>query len=239
MISRDVIAAIGSSDGKMHSSRKVVFSRKIVSVDVDLILFARSPDLGAVKTRMRPVLSAPQCQQLHKDMLEYCGAALSDWRWGRRLCWHTGMCDYWDDWQSRYGFELLQQSGPDLGQRMSAALRHSLNGSTAAIIVGADAVLGLHWLDAMAEVLSKQYRAVMLPAEDGGYLALGLPQYEAALFQDLPWGSAEVAAITRQRLACAELALSEWPACPDIDYPTDLARLAGSDLSNWARLAPD
>ncbi len=203
------------------------------------MLFARSPDLGAVKTRMRPVLSDAQCQQLHKDMLQVCGEKLAGWSYGRRLCWHTGMCDFWGQWQHRFDFELHQQSGPDLGARMSAAFRHSLHESTAAIVVGADAILGLDVLANMADTLARKSSAVMLPAHDGGYLALGLPRYEASLFEDMPWGGPEVANLTRQRAAEAGLALTEWEAYADIDEPEDLARLAGSELSAWASLAPN
>lgn len=202
---------------------------------VDVILFARSPDLGPVKTRMRPVLNDDQCQQLHKDMLEYAGETLKNWRWGQRYCWHTGMCDYWAGWQARYGFELHQQSGTDLGLRMSGALGHSLASSDAAIIVGADAILGMDHLDAMAAALA-QTAAVMLPAYDGGYLALGLKRLVPQVFSDMPWGSDQVAKLTRQRFEALGLVLQEWPASPDIDHPQDLQWLNTSPLSDWADL---
>lgn len=202
---------------------------------VDIILFARSPDLGPVKTRMRPVLNDAQCQQLHKDMLEYAGETLKTWGWGRRYCWHTGMCDYWAGWQARYGFELHEQRGADLGQRMSRALAHSLASSDAAIIVGADAILGMHHLNDMADALA-QTAAVMLPAHDGGYLALGLNRLVPQVLSDMPWGSDQVAKLTRQRFEALGLALREWPACHDIDYPQDLKWLGESPLSHWSDL---
>lgn len=206
---------------------------------VDLMLFARSPGCGPVKTRMRSVLSDAQCQQLHKDMLQYCGAKLSGWSLGSRQCWHTGSCDFWHQWQDQFGFELHQQTGSDLGARMANAFQHSLSSSRAAIVVGADAVLGLDVLADMADVLSRQRRPVMLPADDGGYLALGLTRFAPGVFENMPWGGAEVAAITRQRLNDVGLDLAEWPARTDIDLPADLAKLAGTELSHWARWAPN
>lgn len=206
---------------------------------VDLMLFARSPGCGPVKTRMRSVLSDPQCQQLHKDMLNYCGEKLSGWSLGSRQCWHTGSCDFWHRWQDQFGFELHQQTGNDLGARMANAFQHSLAASSAAIVVGADAVLGLDVLADMAEVLARQRRAVMLPADDGGYLALGIPRFTPGLFENIPWGGAEVAALSRQRLNDAGLALTEWSARTDIDVPSDLAKLAGTELSHWAAWAPN
>jgi len=203
---------------------------------VDIILFARSPDLGPVKTRMRPVLSDSQCQQLHKDMLEYAGETLKSWRWGSRYCWHTGMCDYWTAWQERYRFQLQQQSGADLGLRMSGALSCSLGSSDAAIIIGADAILGIEHLDDMAAALAQTSTAVMLPAHDGGYLALGLQKLSPSLFSDMPWGSNQVAGLTRQRFEALGVALLEWPACADIDHPQDLKWLSDSPLSHWSEL---
>ena len=55
----------------------------------------------------------------------------------------------------------------------------------------------------------------------------------------MPWGGPEVANLTRQRAAEVGLALIEWPAYADIDEPGDLVRLAGSELSAWASLAPN
>jgi glycosyltransferase A (GT-A) superfamily protein (DUF2064 family) len=86
-----------------------------------------------------------------------------------------------------------------------------------------------------------QAQAVLGPAEDGGYVLLGLRREALpalpALFSDIPWGSGQVAAITRQRLQDAGLVWTELKRLADIDNPEDLDRL-GATLRKWIAPRP-
>jgi hypothetical protein len=68
-------------------------------------------------------------------------------------------------------------------------------------------------------------RAVLGPAEDGGYYVLGLKAEHAHMFADIAWSTDSVAARTRQRAAEIGLALVELPAWYDVDDAASLYRL--------------
>ena len=71
-------------------------------------------------------------------------------------------------------------------------------------------------------------RAVLGPAEDGGYYLLGLKAAHAALFADIEWSTSDVAARTRARAASIGLPLVELPTWYDIDDAAALAQLLAS-----------
>ena len=117
-------------------------------------------------------------------------------------------------------------------------MRHAgqvaLKSARAVVLVGADcpsvdAQLLAESLDALGRC-----DAVVVPALDGGYVALGLKRYAPELFCDMPWGSAEVAAETRRRFMALHWRWTELAPQPDIDRPEDLARLGGN-LTHWSK----
>ncbi len=68
-------------------------------------------------------------------------------------------------------------------------------------------------------------RAVLGPAEDGGYYLLGLKQEHTHLFADIAWSTAGVADLTRARAADLGLELVELPPWYDVDDASSIARL--------------
>ena len=114
---------------------------------------------------------------------------------------------------------LRQQAEGDLGNRMLA----TINGPT--LIIGTDCpALTPEHLQQAASVLSEN-DAVLIPAEDGGYVLIGLRQPTASIFAEMTWGCATVLEQTRLRLRAACLRWVELPSLWDIDEPADLPRL--------------
>ena len=68
-------------------------------------------------------------------------------------------------------------------------------------------------------------RAVLGPAEDGGYYLLGMKRPHAQLFSSIDWSTDKVAAQTRARALEAKLDLAELPFWYDVDDPASLERL--------------
>ena len=66
---------------------------------------------------------------------------------------------------------------------------------------------------------------VVIPAEDGGYVLIGMRQPQPSLFEAMPWSTGVVMAETRKRVAGAKLRCRELPTLWDIDRPEDLERL--------------
>ena len=71
------------------------------------------------------------------------------------------------------------------------------------------------------------------PAEDGGYVLIGLKRAVPEIFAEIPWGTAGVAEITRGRMRALGWDWAELPALWDLDRPEDLARLETWPWGSW------
>ena len=128
---------------------------------------------------------------------------------------------------AEYRCALRQQRGVDLGARMSHALGDSLRTARFAVLIGSDCpAMDAHYLEHACESLVHGADAVLGPAEDGGYVLIGARRGEPALFTDIAWGTSDVLAQTRVRLAELGWHWDELPVQWDLDRPEDLARLA-------------
>ena len=98
------------------------------------------------------------------------------------------------------------------------------------LLIGSDcpALQPAHLIAAASALLAEEGAgndAVLIPADDGGYVLIGLRSPQPRLFAGVDWGSARVMAQTRQRLAELRLRWAELPALWDVDRPADLTRL--------------
>ena len=100
-------------------------------------------------------------------------------------------------------------------------------GYSAACVLNADSpTLPTAFLVQAAEALLRPgRRAVLGPAEDGGYYLLGMQALEPALYADITWSSDVVAEQTRARAASADLAMDLLPPWYDVDDHAALLRL--------------
>jgi hypothetical protein len=122
---------------------------------------------------------------------------------------------------------LRVQPEGDLGTRQLAALDDE---GFATLLIGTDCPgLDAMTLQAAAQTLREGRDAVLVPAEDGGYVLIGLRtanrDAHATLFANVAWGTPRVLPTTRRRLRAAGLDWSELQAHWDVDTPADCARL--------------
>ena len=83
----------------------------------------------------------------------------------------------------------------------------------------------------LAPAIRRGIEVVMFPAEDGGYVLIGMRSPHAALFEaPICWGSTRVLGETRRRLKRLKLAWQEPSMLWDIDLPADLERLRSGSL---------
>lgn len=199
---------------------------------VRMMVFAKAPVKGRVKTRLRPALGAVGAARVYRRLLEKTLAnaaaaqaeALELWvapglghPYVRRLA-------------DRYGASLRPQPGGDLGRRMHRALADAARNGMEGIIIGGDcASVSVPDLKAaMAAVQAR--RLVFKPADDGGYLLVGGNPAPAGLFQAIPWGTSSVMGRTRARLRRLGLPWTELSPGWDVDRPGDLRRVARAGL---------
>ncbi|MGE3348466.1 MAG: TIGR04283 family arsenosugar biosynthesis glycosyltransferase [Ramlibacter sp.] len=127
----------------------------------------------------------------------------------------------------RFGVVCLPQPGGDIGQRMHAAmaLHFGRMPRQPLLIVGTDCpVLTPAHLQQAADAL-QTHDTVLIPAEDGGYVLVGLRQPLPALFKEVDWSTPRVLAQTRARLQAAGATWLELPTLWDVDEPADWQRL--------------
>lgn len=187
-----------------------------------LVIFAKAPVPGQVKTRLIPALGPDGACTLYCRLLQRTLDSTADWAGSRYLyCAPSPEHPFFSELAERHGLSLRQQAQGDLGQRMAAALADFPEG---ALLIGSDCpVLDSRHLAQAAEALENSDTAI-LPSEDGGYVLIGQRRPHPAPFTGMRWSHDQVMAHTRQRLAAAGLSLWEGPLLWDVDEPEDLAR---------------
>jgi rSAM/selenodomain-associated transferase 1 len=192
-----------------------------------LIIFCKAPVPGQVKTRLTPFLTSQQAANIHKELsIRTINTATL-----AALCpvqlWCAPSCDhaFFSLITQNYGLSLHQQSGVDLGERMHHAFCCALADYKHAILIGCDCPsLAKNDLQASLNALRNNADIVLAPAEDGGYVLIGINKPQAELFTNIPWGSSEVLATTQQLIAKTNLEYYELDEQWDIDTADDLAR---------------
>lgn len=199
---------------------------------VAVAVFARAPVPGCAKTRLIPRLGAAGAAALQRAfILRTLHTAKAADIGPVCLCCAPDCADpLFQRCQQDYDVALWPQGGGDLGARMFAAFAE-LCAAGPALLVGTDcpALTPAHLRDA-ARALREGSDAVFLPAEDGGYVLIGLRRAEAFLFADMPWGGSGVMAETRRRLRQNGWHWREPALLWDVDLPEDIDRLHVSGL---------
>jgi len=206
--------------------------------EVEIAVLARAPVPGVAKTRLWPVLGEVGAARLQRRLTLQSLRVARDAAIGGVTLWGApdGRHRFFRALQRRCHLTIRAQVDGDLGARMAAvfaAHRGPL------LLVGSDCpVLSTADLAAAASVLRQSgvdaVDAVFIPAEDGGYVLVGLRRPLPRLFEDIDWGSERVMTQTRTRLHELGLSWRELPTLWDIDRPQDLDRLASIDgVSRW------
>jgi rSAM/selenodomain-associated transferase 1 len=121
---------------------------------------------------------------------------------------------------------LTEQGPGDLGLRLHRAFARVLASAPAALLVGCDCpALAPQHLREASGALAGGYDAVLAPAEDGGYVLIGLQRAHSAVFERIRWGGPDVLAETRARVAALGWRCRELDTLWDVDRPEDLERL--------------
>lgn len=193
---------------------------------VGVAILARAPIPGQAKTRLIPALGAAGAASLQRWLLQRTVAMALVADVGPVTLWCAGDPRHPDFAQCRaFGAVAVRhQPEGDLGARMLAALRESSTAATLVIGTDCPALSAAHLREATRQL--DNHDAVVLPAEDGGYVLIGMREPLPDLFAAVDWGTERVMAQTRERLRAAGLRWSEPATLWDVDRPEDLDRLA-------------
>ena len=190
-----------------------------------ILLFCRAPVPGEVKTRLASAIGNDAAARCHRLLASHCLHSVASARLAPLQLWCSPDTrhDFFARQQGRYPLSLHAQQGRDLGARMSRAFDAALTDADYALVIGSDCpLLTGEYLHRALGALREGAPAVLGPAEDGGYVMLGLRRNDGRLFENMPWGSDGVLEETRRRLGedCVEM-----PPLWDVDRVEDLQRL--------------
>jgi len=196
-----------------------------------LIVFARLPQLGRVKTRLANALGAHSALQIHTQLLNgaldlaqrlpdaqrelrYAGEATEQDSEAARLLKHLRQ----SDWKSE------PQCGSDLGERMHHALIQALRAGQTPVLIGSDCPVFTPEDLADAFLALRSADAVFAPAHDGGYALVGLSREAPELFEQIDWGTQNVMSQTLARAQTLGLRVKLLRTVWDVDTPADVLR---------------
>ncbi len=206
-----------------------------------LAVFARAPELGRVKTRLCPPLTSEQALELHTalvaDSLDHFGrverAGLE-----RALLLSQPLLDPQDLTVPEAWAVSIQADG-DLGRRLASLFYSAFRRNvTRLVVLGSDSpTLPLDVIHEAFDELERR-KAVVGPAEDGGYYLLGASAWIPELFQHIDWGTSEVLSQTTAVLVEKKLDFATLIPWYDIDRSKDLEKLR-QEIGYLKRSAPD
>ena len=193
-----------------------------------LILFARAPQPGRVKSRLAASIGEHAAAEIYARLLGRALVLAADWPGPKIIAAaDSAAMTYFASLPEAAGFRVLPQIGNDLGTRMLAAFEGALAAAPAALLMGSDIVdAETSDLLAAASCLTAQDDIVIGPAADGGYWLLGMQSNQPGLFNEMVWGSAEVTKVTQARSEEAGLSVHQLPTRHDIDGEDDYRKFS-------------
>jgi uncharacterized protein len=183
-------------------------------MSVEILLFAKTPRLGRVKTRLEPAFGTIGALKAYRTLLAHTLNTLAHAQ--RTLAVRVTVLHAPD--RFAHGFVARAQARGDLGARLRAAFAQS---DGPALAIGTDCpALNVDDL-AQAAAALHTHDAVLGPAHDGGYWAIGLARPAPRLFERIDWSTARVYAQTQRRAQQLKLRVATLRTLADIDTPSD------------------
>ena len=193
-----------------------------------VLIFARVPRPWRVKTRLIDCLGEQGAAELYGRLLSRTLRVALEADLAPVECLVDGDPDapWFDPWRATPGLSFAPQARGDLGERMHVAFEDAFKRADRVVLIGSDCpVLEPAHLARAFEILELGHRAVLGPAEDGGYVLIGLRAPEPTLFEGIQWGGADVYAQTVARLDALGRGWAALDPLWDVDRPQDVARL--------------
>ncbi len=195
-----------------------------------LILIAKQPIAGKVKTRLHPAVSLDQAAELAAAAINDTVAVASEVAATRRVLYFAGdvVPGSAADW------EVIPQVSGDLDVRLG----HVFDQTS-----GPTVLLGMDTPQVTPEILAPMFRpwpdgvdAWFGPASDGGFWCLGLARPDGDLVRGVPMSQGDTGAIQYDRLRAAGLTVAMLPTLTDVDTIEDARSVAAiAPLSSFAR----
>jgi rSAM/selenodomain-associated transferase 1 len=192
-----------------------------------ILVFAKAPQPGQVKTRLAKAVGEDTAARMYSSWLETIVKRLAAARLAPLELWISPDAEHplFQSLAENCHVELRIQPVGNLGQRMQQVMLQTLASHRQAVLIGSDCpVMQVDYVERALRALDQGIGTVIGPAEDGGYVLLGLRQVVPALFDAVPWSTGRVMRTTRQQLIAAGQHWAELETLWDIDGLEDYRR---------------
>jgi len=200
-----------------------------------LIIFAKWPEPGKVKTRLSPPLSEQDASDLYRFML------MDTLEKTREIAGVTRMIFFDGDPERSADFRLLapdadviKQEGRDLGERLAHATEKAFSaGFRTVAIIGTDSPhLPVELIGEAFRLLKSESADIVFgPSEDGGYYLVAINKHCPELFRGIPWSSPATLKKSMDKAESVGLRPALLEKCFDVDNIDDLRKLR-KEVSN-------
>jgi rSAM/selenodomain-associated transferase 1 len=193
-----------------------------------LLIFAKEPVAGRVKMRLAATVGVDAAARAYRDLLATTLAHA-------HAAWRSRIVDHLELWcaaegdapflrgiATAFGASRYAQVEGDLGMRMAHAIGDALTRAPTVLLIGSDCPLLEPARLAQASMALRDHDAVVVPAEDGGYVLIGARRQIP--LDNVRWSTANALADTLRGLERARITYATLPACWDVDDGEGLAR---------------
>ena len=202
-------------------------------MSTSLIIFAKSPIPGKVKTRLTPFIAPTEAAELYQAFITDIVSNAHKLKCEQVTIAYTPS-NAETTFHSICGQSVsyFPQNGCDLGERMKNAFMHSFDkGSKRTVIIGTDSpTLPLSYIQKAFDAL-KEVPVTIGPTLDGGYYLIGLSEQNDALFDGIDWSTSKVFGQTLTRIQAINKQLYVLPPWYDVDTPDNLEFLRSHIMS--------
>jgi uncharacterized protein len=189
-----------------------------------LIIFAKNPILGKVKTRLAKDIGVENALIIYQYLLRYTHDITYNLSCAKHL-YYSDFIPELDDWTAS-DYQRKVQNGTDLGQRMMHAFQQGFEaGYKSILIIGSDNY------DLTQSIIEQGFREleqhdfVVGPANDGGYYLLGMKALDSSIFENKLWSTPSVLQDTLQSIQKLQSSVYLLPVLNDVDTVDDLDTL--------------
>ena len=199
-----------------------------------IIIMAKVPTAGKVKTRLQPHLSPGQSAEI-------AAAFLQDTVNKAKTACETTILAYSPPEEINalrrilpFQSIFIEQTGRDLGERMFNAFEFAFEqNSDSVVMVGTDSpTFPADYIEQAFEFLELETDVVLGKTEDGGFYLIGLRALCVEIFENVAWSSPETFERVFENARHLNLRLREVPGWYDVDESQDLEKLREELLHN-------
>lgn len=201
-----------------------------------LIIFARYPEKGQVKSRLARDYDEKFVADLYGHFVDDLLSTLGRGNYCLKIAFHPP--EKYGAMKERFGgsHEYMRQCSGNLGEKMRDAFQCCFTDQfRSVILIGSDCPdLDVEVIHSSFEALEKTADAAIGPAHDGGYYLIGFraDAFHPGIFNDMPWGEPSVYRETMKKIESENIRIQLAPAWHDIDTRADLEALVRKHLGS-------